>query len=194
MTFFDEHAKSEIRHKNKYFTFKNPTVEQELHIREVMQGSMKNVENSEGEDEILGTFDYELIRWIIIELTNVGEGLKDISGEDFVSKIEKGDFVVKELMFHIEGLLSEIGTDLTREQGRLIDTVEQTIDLLMVGNKMENTKDKIVKMFKKKGINLPAEECLALLGNPEELTKALEGAVKTKPKSKPSPTRSKKKK
>ena len=193
MTFFNEHLKEEVRFKCKYFTFMNPTVEQETYIRDIMQNSMKTTDVSEDID-IEGTFDYDLIKWIIKELSNVGEGVDDLSAEDFNTLIDKGDTVVEELMYQVEILLSEIGTKITREQSRMIDTVEKYIELLDVGNKVDNVKTKIVKVFQKKGINLSSEECLALLSDPQKLTEALEEADRNSKNKKPSPTRTRKKK
>lgn len=190
MGFFTEHIKQETRFKCKYFTFMNPTVEQETYIRDIMQNSMKSTDETEGVD-IEGTFDYDLIKWIILELTNVGEEIKDKTAEEFNILIDKGDTVIEELMYQVEILLSEIGTKITREQSRMIDTVEKYIELLDVGNKVDNVKTKIVKVFQKKGINLSSEECLALLSDPQKLTEALEEADR---KNKPSPTRTRKKK
>lgn len=193
MGFFTEHIKQETRFKCKYFTFMNPTDEQEAYIRDIMQNSMKTTDETEDID-IEGTFDYDLIKWIILELSNVGEEIKDKTAEDFNTLIDKGDTVVEELMYQVEILLSEIGTKITREQSRMIDTVEKYIELLDVGNKVDNVKTKIVKVFQKKGINLSSEECLALLSDPQKLTEALEEADRNNRNKKPSPTRTRKKK
>ena len=192
MTFFNEHLKEEVRFKCNHFTFMNPTVEQEAYIRDIMQNSMRTTDGSEDID-IEGTFDYDLIKWIIKELSNVGDGIDELSAEDFNTLIDRGDTTVEELMYQVEILLSEIGTKITREQSRMIDTVEKYIELLDVGNKVDNVKTKIVKVFQKKGINLSSEECLALLSDPQKLTEALEEADR-KNKTKPSPTRTRKKK
>ena len=193
MGFFTEHIKQETRFKCKYFTFMNPTDEQEAYIRDIMQNSMKTTDETEDID-IEGTFDYDLIKWIIKELSNVGEGVDDLSAEDFNTLIDKGDIVVEELMYQVELLLSEIGTKITREQSRMIDTVEKYIELLDVGNKVDNVKSKVVEVFQKKGINLSSEECLALLSDPQKLTEALEEADRNNKNKKPSPTRTRKKK
>lgn len=193
MGFFTEHIKQETRFKCKYFTFMNPTDEQEAYIRDIMQNSMKTTDETEDID-IEGTFDYDLIKWIIKELSNVGEGVDDLSAEDFNTLIDKGDTVVEELMYQVELLLFEIGTKITRGQSRMINTVEKYIELLDVGNKVDNVKSKVVEVFQKKGINLSSEECLALLSDPQKLTEALEEADRNSKNKKPSPTRTRKKK
>lgn len=183
MGFFDEHIKKRERFICKYFTIYNPTIEQEKQLIDVMESSMKNVEDENGDVKVEGNFDFSLIKWIITELTNVEVDFSLISDEEFARKIENGDEVVEELMYQIKQLLTYYGNKIVREQENLLDTIEQSIDLFTVGVKLDSTKDKIGKLFKKKGIDLPTDECLKLLSDPEGLRKALTEAENKKKKT-----------
>ena len=182
MSFLKQHLRKKERYVCKYFTVYNPNKTQEKELRDMMEGSMKPVEDNNGEVEVVGTFSVPIIKWIITELTNIEEDFSEISDEEFVQMIEDGDEIVEELMHQIKQLLTYYGNKIVREQETLIETIEQTIDLFTVGTKLDSTKDKISKLFKKKGVDLPADECLKLLGKPEELKKVLEEAEKNKKK------------
>ena len=182
MGFFSEHIRKRERFICKYFTIYNPSKIQEKELIDMMESSMKQVEDENGELQVQGNFSYSLIKWIITELTNIEEDFSEISDEEFVQMIEEGDEIVEELMHQIKQLLTYYGNKIVREQETLIETIEQTIDLFTVGAKLDSTKDKISKLFKKKGVDLPADECLKLLGKPEELKKVLEEAEKNKKK------------
>lgn len=182
MSFLKQHLKKKERYVCKYFTVYNPNKTQEKELRDMMEGSMKPVEDNNGEVEVVGTFSVPIIKWIITELTNIEEDFSEMSDEEFGSYIEDGDEVIEELMCQIEDLLTYVGKKIVREQQNLLEMVEQSIDLFSIGGQFDNTKNKVANLFKKKGIDLPADECLKLLGKPDELKKVLEEAEKNKKK------------
>lgn len=183
MSFLKQHLRKKERYVCKYFTVFNPTKEQEEILKNMMESSMKTEEDENGETKIVGTFTVPIIKWIITELTNIDEDFSEISDEDFANLIEQGDEIVEELLYQVENILRYIGNKIVREQQNLLELVEQSIDLFTLGGQLENTTNKVANLFKKKGIDLPPQECLKLLGNPEELKKVLEEAEKKKKKT-----------
>ena len=183
MSFLKQHIKKRERYTCKYFTVFNPTKKQEEELKEMMETSMKTEEDENGEIKVVGTFTVPIIKWIITELTNIEDDFSEISDEEFADLIEQGDEVVEDLMYQVEDILKYIGNKIIREQQNLLEMVEQSIDLFALGGQLDNSKNKVANLFKKKGIDLPPEECLKLLGNPEELKKVLDEAEKKKKKT-----------
>lgn len=180
MSFLKQHIRKRERYVSKYFTVYNPTKSQEIVLKEMMESSMVTKEDENGEIQVVGTFSVPIIKWIITELTNIEEDFSEITDNEFAELIDQGDEVVEDLMYQVEEILKYIGHKIIREQQNLLEMVEQSIDLFALGGQLDNSKNKVANLFKKKGIDLPPEECLKLLGNPEELKKVLDEVEKKK--------------
>jgi len=177
MGILDKHQKGEHRYKNKDLTFFEPTDEQLLEIKDIIQ---KNIPMQQ-EININQELDMKSVRFITRELTNIGYEIDEYSDEELKEKLDNGDRVLKLLVREIKKFVNEILDDILEEQS---ENVKAFITLINIANSNQDIKTletKINKFFKRNKINMKFEELKDFQNNPEKLQELINKLnIKTK--------------
>lgn len=165
MGILDKHQKSEYRYSNKDLIFYEPTDEQMLEIKNIIQKSIPIGEEIKINQEL----DIDSVRFIIRELTNIGHEIDEFSDEELKDKLDNGDRVLKLLVREITKFINEILDDILEEQ---IENVKAFSTLINIANSKQDVRTlevKINKFFKKQKINMKFEDFVNIQNNPEKV-------------------------
>lgn len=177
MGILDKHQKTGIRFKNKDLIFFEPTDEQLVEIKDIIQKSIPIGEEIKINQEL----DIDSVRFIIRELTNIGHEIDEFSDEELKEKLDNGDRVLKLLIKEITKFINEILDDILEEQ---IENVKAFSTLINIANSKQDVKTlevKINKFFKKQKINMKFEDFVNIQNNPEKVQELLNKLnIKTK--------------
>jgi len=165
MGILDKHQKSNIRFSNKDLTFFEPTEEQMIEVKDIIQKSIP----IQQEININQELDMKIIRFIIRELSNVGHEVDNYNDEELKEKLDNGDRVLKLLVREITKFVNEILDDILEEQ---IENIKAFNTLMNISNSKQdiNTlENKINKFFKKHKIDMKFEDFINMQNNPEKI-------------------------
>jgi hypothetical protein len=173
----EKHQKTDIRYTNKDITFFEPSDEQLLEIKDIIQKSIPIEQDVKINQEL----DTRSIRFIIRELTNIGAEIDNYSDEELKEKLDNGDRILKLLLREVKKFVNEILDDILEEQ---IENVKAFNTLMNIINSKQDIKilqNKFNKTMKRVKVDIKFEDFMNLKDNPkaiENLTKKLNIKIK----------------
>lgn len=165
----EKHQKKDILFQQDDIILYNPTDEQLNVIKEFLE---KNIQ-IEG-NELNGKIGNKEIRYIIRELTNIGNDIDDYTDEQLIQLLENGDRTITLLMREIEKLINTIAEDILYQIENTLNFVNSYLNILNNKNNEDKVKRKIEKLFKKYKTNISMEELLNIEDNPEKIKEFIE--------------------
>lgn len=165
----EKHQKKNILFQQDDIILYNPTDEQLNVIKEFLE---KNIQ-IEG-NELNGNIGNKEIRYIIRELTNIGNNIDDYTDEQLIQLLENGDRTITLLMREIEKLINAIAEDILYQIENTLNFVNSYLNILNNKNNEDKIKQKIENLLKKYKVNIPMEELLNIKDNPEKIKKFIE--------------------
>lgn len=164
-----QHQKKNERYKSKSFILHEPTGYQRQELTDMY------IENSkvENNDELVVEFGLKSIRYIIRELTNVGNEIEEISDKELENLLDNGDREVQLLMREIEVLLHEIADDVLYQTTRSMRLMGDMLNTLEVNGDTEKLKKKWNQFNKKYKINVSWDDLINNASKREELENGL---------------------
>ena len=165
----EKHQKKDILFQQDDIILYNPTDEQLNVIKEFLE---KNIQ-IEG-NELNGNIGNKEIRYIIRELTNIGNDIDDYTDEQLIQLLENGDRTITLLMREIEKLINAIAEDILYQIENTLNFVNSYLNILNNKNNEDKIKQKIENLLKKYKVNIPMEELLNIKDNPEKIKKFIE--------------------
>lgn len=172
----EKHQKKEHRYISKDLTFFEPTDEQLIEIKDIIQKSIP----MQQEININQELDMKSVRFITRELTNIGYEIDEYTDEELKEKLDNGDRTIKLLVREIKKFINETLDDILEEQ---TENVKSYITLINIANSNQDIKmleTKINKFFKKNKINMKFED-LKDFNNPEKVQELINKLnIKTK--------------
>ena len=164
-----KHQKKEYRFEGKELKLYNPTNYQREELG-VMVAENSKVEG----DELKGELGLKAIRYIIGELTNIGD-VGHISDEELESLLDNGDRELQLLMREIEVLLHEVAEDVLYQTSRNIKFMNDIINALDTNGDVDKLRKKWNKFNKKYKMNISWEDLINNANKREELENKLKG-------------------
>ena len=163
-----KHQKKEVRYESKDFKMYELTNYQREELANIV------TENSKiQDDELLGEFGLKSIRYIIRELTNVGNEIDELTDKELESLLDNGDRELQLLMREIELLLHEIAEDIVCQTTRNMRYMNDFINTIDVNGDSEKLKKKWNKFNKKYKLNVSWEDLINNANKREELENKL---------------------
>ena len=181
--FLLDNQKTDIYYKDNDVIIYNPTEIQHEEIVKILQDSTKV-----GEDlSIEGDIPSSMVRYLIIELTNVEE-IDTMTDEEILSAIDNGNRRVKILFKELLNLVEEIGEDIQWAMEQQVKTINKLINIANSKESGDKVKAKIEKLMKKNGLDISLDELADIQNNPESLNK-LVNKIKVQPQDRKSKTK-----
>lgn len=162
-----QHQKKSERYKSKSFIMYEPTDYQREELASII------VENSKVEnDELVTELGLKAIRYIIRELTNIGE-VDEIEDRELESLLDNGDRELQLLMREIETLLHEISEDVLYQTTRSMRYMNDMLNALDTNGDTEKLRKKWDKFNKKYKLNMSWDDLISNANKREELENKL---------------------
>lgn len=165
----EKHQKKNILFQQEDIILYNPTDEQLNVIKECLE---KNIQ-IEG-NELNGNIGNKEIRYIIRELTNIGNDIDNYTDEQLIQLLENGDRTITLLMREIEKLINTIAEDILYQIENTLNFVNSYLNILNNKNNKDKIKQKVEKLLKKYKVNISMEELLNIEDNPEKIKELIE--------------------
>lgn len=165
----EKHQKKNILFQQEDIILYNPTDEQLNVIKEFLE---KNIQ-IEG-NELNGNIGNKEIRYIIRELTNIGNDIDNYTDEQLIQLLENGDRTITLLMREIEKLINTIAEDILYQIENTLNFVNSYLNILNNKNNKDKIKQKVEKLLKKYKVNISMEELLNIEDNPEKIKELIE--------------------
>lgn len=162
------HQKKEFRYESKDFKIYEPTNYQREELASII------VENSKIEDdELVAELGLKAIRYVIRELTNIGNQVDEIEDRELESLLDNGDRELQLLMREIEVLLHEVAEDVLCQTTRSMRYMNDFINTMDVNGDSEKLKKKWDKFNKKYKLNMSWDDLINNANKREELENKL---------------------
>ena len=125
MGLLDKHQKTNIRFKSEDFMFYEPTILQKDELKNMIKETIKINKDL----EISGDISLKEIRFVIKELTNIGNEIDELSDEEFKNKLNNGDRQVINLFREVENYINEVIEDIMYENEQYIKFINSFINI-----------------------------------------------------------------
>lgn len=163
-----QHQKKEFRHESKDFRLFEPTDYQREELASII------VENSKIEnDELVTELGLKAIRYVIKELTNIGNEIDEIENKELESLLDNGDRELQLLMREVEVLLHEVAEDVLCQTTRSMRYMNDIINTMDSNGDAEKLKKKWDKFNKKYKLNMSWNDLVSNANKREELENKL---------------------
>lgn len=159
-----KHQKKEFRYENGDFKLYEPTDYQREELANIITENSK-IEN----DELVAELGLKSIRYVIRELTNVGNSIDEISDKELESLLDNGDRELQLLMMEIEILLHEVAEDILCQTTRSMRYMNDFINTMDVNGDSEKLKKKWDRFNKKYKLNMSWDDLVNNAEKREEL-------------------------
>lgn len=163
-----KHQKKEIRHESKDFKLYEPTDYQREELMNIITENSK-IEN----DELVAELGLKSIRYVIRELTNIGNEIDELADKELESLLDNGDRELQLLMREIELLLHEVAEDVLCQTTRSMRYMNDFINTMDVSGDTEKLKKKWDKFNKKYKLNISWDDLISNAEKREELENKL---------------------
>ena len=144
MGLLDKHQKTNIRFKSEDFMFYEPTILQKDELKNMIKGTIKINKDL----EISGDISLKEIRFVIKELTNIGNEIDELSDEEFKNKLNNGDRQVINLFREVENYINEVIEDIMYENEQYIQFINSFINIANTKADEGKIKDKVNRLLK----------------------------------------------
>ena len=166
-----KHQKKEFRYESKDFKLFEPIDYQREELANII------TENSKIEsDELVAELGLKSIRYVIRELTNIGNEIDEFADKELESLLDNGDRELQLLMREIELLLHEVAEDVLCQTTRSMRYMNDFINTMDVSGDTEKLKKKWDKFNKKYKLNISWDDLISNAGKREELENKLKEA------------------
>lgn len=169
--FFRDNVKTGNRYECKHFTIFEPTIEQEEYLKSYISSQ---TEVKEGEQEV--EFGYELISYVLVNMTDLADDFVDVTKEEFAILLENGNSIVQLLMREISSLFKDISDKVVYELQDNLDNTLRAVKLYELVLTKGMVVKEIVKFFGKAGIKIEEEKALEVMNDPNKLNELLQQA------------------
>lgn len=163
-----QHQKKEFRFIGKSLKLYEPTNYQREELSNIITENSK-IENY----ELVGELGLNSIRYIIRELTNIGNEIDEIEDRELESLLDNGDRELQLLMREIETLLHEISEDVLYQTTRNIRVVNDMLNALDTNGDTEKLRKKWDKFNKKYKLNMSWDDLISNANKREKLENKL---------------------
>lgn len=155
------HIKSNVRFQEGDLILYEPNQEQIEEIKKLIQDNS----NINEDLDLTGEINFNSIRFIIRELTSIGNEIDDMTDNEVISSINNGDKSLQRLIDKISELINEIAENLYNEQIKQIKLLNTYLNVMNNEKDVDKMKEKINKLFKKNKIDLTFDDLQKLKGN-----------------------------
>lgn len=163
-----QHQKKEFRHESKDFRLFEPTDYQREELASII------VENSKIEnDKLVAELGLKAIRYVVRELTNIGNQVDEIEDKELESLLDNGDRELQLLMREVEVLLHEVAEDVLCQTTRSMRYMNDIINTMDSNGDAEKLKKKWDKFNKKYKLNMSWDDLVSNASKREELENKL---------------------
>lgn len=170
-----KHQVKKIRFKEGDFIFYNPTNEQLEEIKKIIE-EVGTIDNKLRINVNLG---FKEIRYIVKELTNIGNEIDNYTDDELLNLIDKGDLQIKLLFGEIEKFISEVTKEIMFvDNQRLLNSIDNCLFILNSTNNEKKIKRKMNKFLKKNNMNLDLDKLEELKDNPDDMIQAINKMLK----------------
>lgn len=158
------HQKTDIRFKEGDFIFYEPTKEQLAEVKELVQKNVKITDDMNVEGELA----FRSVRFIIRELTNIGNEIDEYTDIELQNLLDHGDKQIRLLMKSITEFINEIVDDIFDEYIQQVKIIKNYLKLVNNNNNVEQMKNETNKLFKKYKIDLTFDDLSKMKDGDEE--------------------------
>lgn len=158
------HQKTDIRFKEGDFIFYEPTKEQLAEVRELVQKNVTITDDMNVEGELA----FRSVRFIIRELTNVGNEIDEYTDIELQNLLDNGDKQLRLLMKSIIEFINEIADDIFDEYLQQVKIIKNYLKVANSSSDIEQMKKEINKLFKKNKIDLTFDDLSQMQDGDEE--------------------------
>lgn len=163
-----QHQKKEFRYESKDFRLFEPTNYQREELANIITENSK-IEN----DELVTELGLKAIRYVIKELTNIGNQVDEIEDKELESLLDNGDRELQLLMREVEILLHEVAEDVLCQTTRSMRYMNDIINTMDSNGDAEKLKKKWDKFNKKYKLNMSWDDIISNVNKREELENKL---------------------
>lgn len=149
-----QHQKADIRFQEGDFVFYEPTKEQLAKIKALVQQKVQLTEDINIEGEIA----FESVRFIIRELTNIGDEIDNYTDVELQKLLDNGDKQIQLLLKNITELINEITDDIFDDYIQQVKIVKNYLKIIKNHTDVEQIKNEINKLFQYNNINLTVDD------------------------------------
>lgn len=161
--FLDNNQRDNIRKKiSEDIIVYEPTLEQKKSIMEMLNNQNLFLDNKL---TVEGEIDYDIIRYIIKECCQDGNFIEDITDEEIEYKILNGNRNLKALEDEIVSIIEECIQDFQKETIKKIEAFNNIMQMISMGNSLDNLKDTFNKEAKSMGLNQTFEDLIKMNKN-----------------------------
>lgn len=165
MGLLDKHIKKEIRYSSKDFTLYEPSQFQREELTKIVMDNSK----IEG-DNLTAEYGIDMIRYILKEITNIGEEVNELTNDELEKLIDNGDRDIELLIREITILLEEISDDSIYILSKQVKMMNDLLNTLDANGDVDKLKNKFNKFTKKYKLKMTWED---LMDNKEEQQRLL---------------------
>ena len=166
-----QHQLKKIRFQGDGLILYNPTKSQKKEIKDFIIKHVKQDENN----NINGEVSFDSIKFIIRDLTNIGDEIDEYDDETLKTMFKNGDKYLIQLIDSISDLLSDLSEEIYMEQVKTAKMINSYLKIIEGEKDINKLKDRVNKLFKKNKINLTFDD----LGNiTENNIEQLIGSIK----------------
>ena len=142
MGLLDKHQKTNIRFKSGDFIFYEPTVLQKDELKNMILETLKINKSL----EVNGDISLKEIRFVIRELTNIGNEIDELSDEEFKNKLNNGDRQVLNLFREVEQYIKFINSFINIANTKADEgKIKEKINRLLKRYKVKSNYDELIK-------------------------------------------------
>lgn len=157
MSLLKKHVKSKIRWEQSDLKVFNPTNEQMISIKDIIKKN-SNVDLTNG--EVKSEYSLEIVRYLIKELTNIGNEIDEVSDDELEFILDNGDRDLVLLVKELIKILKEITEDIIDEQLFQLDYFNRIATAIKLGKGIDDMKENYNNVFKDLGSDLTFDDLL----------------------------------
>lgn len=157
MGLLNKHIKSKIRWEQSDLQVFNPTNEQMASIKKIIK---KNSSIDLLSGEVKSEYSMEIMRYLVKELTNIGNEVDEMPNDDLEFAIENGDRDLVLLFKELIKILKEVTEDIVDEQLLQLDYFNKIATAMKLSKGIEDMKQGYNDVFKSFGSDLKFDDLL----------------------------------
>lgn len=147
MGILKKHQQGEIRYQDEDLIIYEPTKNIKDEIKSIIGENAKLEENQDGVNVQVGI---KTIRFLIKELTSIGEEVNDYSDEELENILDGADFKLNKLIRELIKILEEISEEVVDSYISQIKSAKNLIEMYETEKEMNRLNKKIEKLKPKK--------------------------------------------
>lgn len=157
MGLLKEHQRSEYRFQKGDLIVFHPNKEQYIELRKIIGNNAK----IDSENKIIsGEYGLNVIRWLLCNLTTVGEEVNEYDDATLDNMLDNNDRDLKLLLDELIVLIEETTEDIVKDAQRQLKYFNDMLNAVSFDKDMEKSKKKFNTFCKKNKIDITFEEII----------------------------------